>query len=198
MAFACNYRRAASLQWGDPYDHTVYDVPSNLDRQWKFNFISHRVHERRRGGQRRERPARRAGARRGRRRPHADARRRPRSLQGARPRRSVLRDVDGATTPRAPRTASRTSRTSSGATAAGFSSKVSTSTPAARRTTACSTRCISAAAAGQAHDGRGLRRRPGRDARRRAPLRARASRHVPVRHGNGSGPRRRGIHEYAT
>ena len=43
MAFACNHRRAASLQWGDPYDFTVYDVPSNNDRQWKFNFISHRV-----------------------------------------------------------------------------------------------------------------------------------------------------------
>ena len=43
MAFACNHRRAASLQWGDPYDITVYDVPSNNDRQWKFNFISHRV-----------------------------------------------------------------------------------------------------------------------------------------------------------
>jgi hypothetical protein len=42
-AFACNYRRSASLQWGDPYDLTVYDVPSNLDRQWKFNFISHRL-----------------------------------------------------------------------------------------------------------------------------------------------------------
>ena len=43
MAFACNYRRAASLQWGDPNDLTIYDVPSNNDRQWKFNFISHRV-----------------------------------------------------------------------------------------------------------------------------------------------------------
>jgi hypothetical protein len=43
MAFACNYRRAASLQWGDPYDLTIYDVPSNLDRQWKFTYISHRL-----------------------------------------------------------------------------------------------------------------------------------------------------------
>ena len=42
MAFACNYRRAASLQWGDPNDGTLYDVPSN-DRGWKFNFISHRI-----------------------------------------------------------------------------------------------------------------------------------------------------------
>jgi hypothetical protein len=42
MAFACNYRRAASLQWGDPYDSTIYDVPSN-DRQWRFSYISHRA-----------------------------------------------------------------------------------------------------------------------------------------------------------
>ena len=42
MAFACNYRRAASLQWGDPNDATVYDVPSN-ERAWKFNYISHRI-----------------------------------------------------------------------------------------------------------------------------------------------------------
>jgi hypothetical protein len=43
MAFACNYRRAASLQWGDPYDRTIYDVPANRDRQWVFSFISHRM-----------------------------------------------------------------------------------------------------------------------------------------------------------
>jgi len=42
MAFACNYRRAASLQWGDAYDSTIYDVPSN-DRKWKFTYISHRL-----------------------------------------------------------------------------------------------------------------------------------------------------------
>jgi hypothetical protein len=42
MAFACNYRRAASLQWGDAYDSTIYDVPSN-DRQWKFTWIAHRL-----------------------------------------------------------------------------------------------------------------------------------------------------------
>jgi hypothetical protein len=41
-AFACNYRRAASLQWGDAYDSTIYDVPSNA-RQWKFSYISHRM-----------------------------------------------------------------------------------------------------------------------------------------------------------
>jgi len=43
MAFACNDRRAASLQWGDPYDRTIYDVPSNKDRQWNFTYISHRA-----------------------------------------------------------------------------------------------------------------------------------------------------------
>jgi hypothetical protein len=43
MAFACNVRRAASLQWGDPYDFTVYDVPSNIERQWKFSYIMHRA-----------------------------------------------------------------------------------------------------------------------------------------------------------
>ena len=41
LAFACNYRRSASLQWGDPTDYTVYRVPSNA-REWKFNFIQHR------------------------------------------------------------------------------------------------------------------------------------------------------------
>ena len=42
MAFACNYRRAASLQWGDPYDLTIYDVPSNA-RGWKMSYIAHRA-----------------------------------------------------------------------------------------------------------------------------------------------------------
>jgi len=42
MAFACNYRRAVSLQWGDPYDATVYDVPGN-ERGWPFSFIMHRA-----------------------------------------------------------------------------------------------------------------------------------------------------------
>jgi hypothetical protein len=41
LAFACNYNRVATLQWGDGTDHTVYQVPSN-DRQWNFNYISHR------------------------------------------------------------------------------------------------------------------------------------------------------------
>ena len=89
MAFACNYRRAASLQWGDPYDRTVYDVPSNADRQWKFSFISHRMQSDGAVGQRLRRPARRPGARRDRRRAHEDARGRARPLPGARPRRSA-------------------------------------------------------------------------------------------------------------
>jgi hypothetical protein len=42
LAFACNYRRVASLQWGDAYDQTVYDVPSNA-RGWPFSHISHRA-----------------------------------------------------------------------------------------------------------------------------------------------------------
>ena len=42
LAFACNYRRSASLQWGDPADHSVYRVPSNA-REWNFNFIQHRA-----------------------------------------------------------------------------------------------------------------------------------------------------------
>jgi hypothetical protein len=42
LAFACNHRRTATLQWGDGTDGTIYDVPSN-ERQWKFNYISHRA-----------------------------------------------------------------------------------------------------------------------------------------------------------
>lgn len=42
LAFACNFNRTATLQWGDGTDHTIYDVPSN-DRQWPFNFICHRA-----------------------------------------------------------------------------------------------------------------------------------------------------------
>jgi hypothetical protein len=41
LAFACNYRRVASLQWGDAYDGTVYDVASN-ERGWPLVYISHR------------------------------------------------------------------------------------------------------------------------------------------------------------
>jgi hypothetical protein len=44
LAFACNYNRVATMQWGDGTDHTVYDVPSNKTLgSWNFHFISHRV-----------------------------------------------------------------------------------------------------------------------------------------------------------
>ncbi|HEX2674580.1 MAG TPA: DUF1552 domain-containing protein [Polyangiaceae bacterium] len=43
LAFACNYNRTATLQWGDGTDHTVYHVPSNETLgNWNFNFICHR------------------------------------------------------------------------------------------------------------------------------------------------------------
>ena len=42
LAFACNYRRAATLQWGTGYDGTVYPVPAN-ERGWVFSHISHRT-----------------------------------------------------------------------------------------------------------------------------------------------------------
>jgi hypothetical protein len=43
LAFACNYNRTATLQWGDGVDKTRYQVPSNADLQWPFSFISHRA-----------------------------------------------------------------------------------------------------------------------------------------------------------
>jgi hypothetical protein len=42
LAFACNHRRVATLQWGDAYDGTKYDVPSNA-RGWTLSWISHRA-----------------------------------------------------------------------------------------------------------------------------------------------------------
>jgi hypothetical protein len=42
LAFACNYRRTATIQWGNGTDHTIYDVPSNPDGH-RFNWICHRV-----------------------------------------------------------------------------------------------------------------------------------------------------------
>jgi hypothetical protein len=43
MAFACNYNRTATLQWGDGTDGTIYDVPSNtLLGGWSLEFIGHR------------------------------------------------------------------------------------------------------------------------------------------------------------
>lgn len=41
LSFACNHRRTATLQWGDPVDHTIYDVPGN-ERRWNFSYICHR------------------------------------------------------------------------------------------------------------------------------------------------------------
>jgi hypothetical protein len=43
MAFACNYNRTATLQWGDGLDHTVYQVASNAELQWPFSYLSHGV-----------------------------------------------------------------------------------------------------------------------------------------------------------
>ncbi|HKO52253.1 MAG TPA: DUF1552 domain-containing protein [Polyangiaceae bacterium] len=43
LAFACNYNRTATLQWGDGTDHTVYQVPKNATLgNWNLNFICHR------------------------------------------------------------------------------------------------------------------------------------------------------------
>ncbi|HET9930261.1 MAG TPA: DUF1552 domain-containing protein, partial [Polyangiaceae bacterium] len=43
LAFACDYNRTATLQWGDGVDKTIYDVPSNVTLgNWPFSFISHR------------------------------------------------------------------------------------------------------------------------------------------------------------
>jgi hypothetical protein len=42
VAFACNYRRSATIQWGDAYDGTIYPVPSNAELgNWKFSHVSH-------------------------------------------------------------------------------------------------------------------------------------------------------------
>jgi hypothetical protein len=41
LAFACNYRRTATIQWGDGYDATIYNVPSNPEG-FRFSWICHR------------------------------------------------------------------------------------------------------------------------------------------------------------
>jgi hypothetical protein len=41
LSFACNHRRTATLQWGDPADRTIYDVPGN-ERGWNFSWVCHR------------------------------------------------------------------------------------------------------------------------------------------------------------
>lgn len=43
LAFACNYNRVATLQWGDGTDGTKYSVPSNARLNWSFHHVSHRV-----------------------------------------------------------------------------------------------------------------------------------------------------------
>ena len=44
LAFACNYSRTATLQWGEGTDSTVYPVPANEALgMWKFHHICHRV-----------------------------------------------------------------------------------------------------------------------------------------------------------
>jgi hypothetical protein len=43
VAFACNYNRVATLQWGDGTDGTKYDVQSNAGLGWTFHQLSHRI-----------------------------------------------------------------------------------------------------------------------------------------------------------
>jgi uncharacterized protein DUF1552 len=43
LAFACNYNRVGSLQWGDGTDAAIYDVPSNKSLGWGLHYISHRT-----------------------------------------------------------------------------------------------------------------------------------------------------------
>jgi hypothetical protein len=44
LAFACDYNRTGTLQWGDGTDHTIYQVPSNQTLgNWNFHYISHRT-----------------------------------------------------------------------------------------------------------------------------------------------------------
>jgi hypothetical protein len=44
LAFACDYNRTGTLQWGDGTDHTVYQTASNKTLgNWNFHYISHRT-----------------------------------------------------------------------------------------------------------------------------------------------------------
>jgi hypothetical protein len=43
LAFACNYNRVATLQWGDGTDGTRYSVASNASLGWTFHQLSHRI-----------------------------------------------------------------------------------------------------------------------------------------------------------
>ena len=130
LAFACNYNRVATLQWGDGTDGTKYSVPSNAGLGWTFHQLSHRVQSDS------ARPATIATAERRTRRSTGlrmqtllyglDA------VQGARPAGQRDGRVDDATSPTARATAGATFRTSSGATAAVTSSRGNTSTPVQR------------------------------------------------------------------
>jgi len=43
LAFACNYNRTATLQWGNGTDGTKYPVPTAMELGWTFNQICHRI-----------------------------------------------------------------------------------------------------------------------------------------------------------
>jgi hypothetical protein len=43
LAFACNFNRVATLQWGNGTDDTKYNVTSNASLGWGFHHLSHRV-----------------------------------------------------------------------------------------------------------------------------------------------------------
>ena len=43
LAFACNFNRVATLQWGNGTDETKYTVPANASLGWGFHHLSHRV-----------------------------------------------------------------------------------------------------------------------------------------------------------
>lgn len=43
LAFACNYNRVATMQWGDGLDGNHYSVPDSTALGWTFHQISHRV-----------------------------------------------------------------------------------------------------------------------------------------------------------
>jgi hypothetical protein len=45
LAFACNYNRVATLQWGDGTDGTRYNVTSNAGLGWTFHQLSHRIQD---------------------------------------------------------------------------------------------------------------------------------------------------------
>jgi hypothetical protein len=44
LAFACNYNRVATLQWGDGTDGNKYSTPASMNLStWTFHQISHRI-----------------------------------------------------------------------------------------------------------------------------------------------------------